>query len=470
MIVDLFAGPGGWDVGSVWAGVDGPLVGIEHDHDANLTATAAGFARVEADVAAYPPRAFGQVDGLIASPPCQAFSLAGKGAGRDAAAELLAHVRACADGWVDPPDRLCGDDVRADLTLQPLRWAWALRPRWVACEQVPPALPLWEETARVLEGWGYSTWAGRLNAEEYGVPQTRTRAFLIARRDGVPAGPPEPTHTAYDARASDGGRTPQPSLFGTGLRPWVSMAEGLGWVDGDRPAPSPTVTTGGGETGGIEVFAGPGSRERARLAIEPIRGAGATERHGDRPERPVDEPAPTVTSRFAATNRWTDAVVRTGTNSMKHSRDPDEMVPYERPLSAPAPTVDAKVGGAWRVRMAGAGAAAERTAGQRPRGTDEPAHTITGAGTAAWVRDRPATTVVGTFRPDVTAAPGWRTETSRQDAPGSVQVTLEQAARLQSFPDGYPWRGSKTSRHAQVGNAVPPLLAAHVLRPLLDRG
>lgn len=82
-----------------------------------------------------------------------------------------------------------------------------------------------------------------------------------------------------------------------------------------------------------------------------------------------------------------------------------------------------------------------------------------------WVHERPSTTVVGSFHPDIQAAPGYRKagDGPRQNAPGSVRISIEQAAVLQSFPADFPWQGSKSKQFQQVGNAIPPLLAKRVL-------
>lgn len=49
----------------------------------------------------------------------------------------------------------------------------------------------------------------------------------------------------------------------------------------------------------------------------------------------------------------------------------------------------------------------------------------------------------------------------------AVRVTTAQAAALQSFPPGWPFHGSKTSQARQIGNAVPPLLALHLIGAVL---
>lgn len=73
LVVDLFGGPGGWDLGARALGID--PVGAERDRWACVTRAAVGLCTIRCDVAslAHEPLV-GRVDGLIGSPPCPAFS------------------------------------------------------------------------------------------------------------------------------------------------------------------------------------------------------------------------------------------------------------------------------------------------------------------------------------------------------------------------------------------------------------
>ncbi len=221
-IIDLFAGAGGWDEGLHQLGHT--ALGIETDPLACATAEAAGHPRLQADIAGLDPTDMGRVWGLIGSPPCQAYSTAGKKLGRQDKQHVIACAHELAAGHDTRPVHLaaCADE-RSLLTVEPLRWALLLRPRWVAMEQVPPVLELWELFADLLEGHGYRTAVGVLSAEQYGVPQSRRRCFLIASLGG-PVQLPSPTHRSYNPRKPDQIKPGEEHLL-----PWVSMADALDW-------------------------------------------------------------------------------------------------------------------------------------------------------------------------------------------------------------------------------------------------
>lgn len=188
--VDLCAGPGGWDLAARDLGID--TIGIENDPAACATRRAAGLPTIQADVRTLDPlHPDLATDGLIASPPCQTFSMAGNGAGRADIDRIIAAIRRLdhAAEFSDP---------RTGLILEALRWILtrhrAGRPyAWVALEQVATVAPIWDAYADVLRELGYGVTTAVLSTECYGVPQQRHRAILIARH-GQPVSMPAPTH------------------------------------------------------------------------------------------------------------------------------------------------------------------------------------------------------------------------------------------------------------------------------------
>lgn len=198
-MVDLFAGPGGLDVAAHWLGLS--VAGVEWDDNACATRRAAGLETVQGDVRDHNPDEFPQATILAGGPPCQTYTVAGAGAGRKALNQVLSFIARMADGDDIATELAALDDERTGLVLQPLRWALEAHRagnayQVIVLEQVPAVLPVWEAMAEVLKTLGYNTVTGILHAEEYGVPQTRRRAIMIANRNLTPV-LPAPTHRRF---------------------------------------------------------------------------------------------------------------------------------------------------------------------------------------------------------------------------------------------------------------------------------
>ncbi|MFF8031119.1 DNA cytosine methyltransferase [Streptomyces sp. NPDC016626] len=89
-IVDLFAGPGGLDVAADVLGHQ--VTGIEWDAGACETRNKAGLDTFQGDVREFRAAFFPYAQVLTGGPPCQTFTVAGHGAGRRALDDVLKYI------------------------------------------------------------------------------------------------------------------------------------------------------------------------------------------------------------------------------------------------------------------------------------------------------------------------------------------------------------------------------------------
>ncbi|MFF4039149.1 DNA cytosine methyltransferase [Streptomyces sp. NPDC001816] len=216
-VIDLFSGAGGFSAGFRAYEPAGPgsspftsVAAVEFDEAAAATYAANfGSAHVaNVDITDWDPKPYaGNVDVIMGGPPCQGFSALHR----------------------NNPDKPKVDDPRNRLWVEYVRVVKAIQPKIFVLENVDRFLAsqefesLREATAKGGALANYTLRWKVLNAADYGVPQARRRAIVIATRNdlGEPLEHPRPTH------ARDAGPA-QPSLddpdgLSTELLPWIRV-------------------------------------------------------------------------------------------------------------------------------------------------------------------------------------------------------------------------------------------------------
>lgn len=241
LVADLFCGAGGSSSGAKRAlarrGLRMDLVAVNHwniaveTHQRNHPEAR----HVCVDLFRTRPRDVvpgGRLDLLMASPTCTFHSRArgGKPISRDQKYGRMTPTQVLR--WVRDLDVRCllVENVPEFVEWGPVHQYAASHPRCLAagCRAERPcrrrAGCYFRAWTRRLEGDGYRVEHRVLNAADFGGATTRSRFFLLGRKDGRPITWPPPTH------AKRGPRVAQGDLFGgVPLKPWRGAREVIDW-------------------------------------------------------------------------------------------------------------------------------------------------------------------------------------------------------------------------------------------------
>lgn len=384
-------------------------------------------------------------DVIVGGPPCQAFARVG----RPKLREIDAHPEAFRH------------DPRARLYHEYLRYVDAFQPLAVLMENVPDVLNhggqnIAGEICEVLEQKGYVCGYTLLNAAFYGVPQMRERMFLIAlRRElGQQVVFPEPTHWAVLPPGYEGSRAVALKLL-NGLDGDVHDYVDPPAARPDRPA---AVTAEQALHDLPPIFA------RRQLA------SGALKRGARRFDQPLPYPKVRRLSAYAELMRsWPgfeapadglrDHVIRYLPRDYElFSRmNPGDQYPeaHRHALAM----LDERIA---QLRQQGRIIRKGSAEYERLRDGIVPPYDA-GKFPNKWRKmwcDQPARTLMAHLGKDSYSHIHYDSEQART-------ISVREAARLQSFPDGFAFCGTMNPAFRQIGNAVPPLMARALAKTIM---
>jgi DNA (cytosine-5)-methyltransferase 1 len=232
-VVDLFSGAGGFSAGFRAYEPTGPgsspfrsIAAVEFDEAAAATyAVNFGGAHVaNIDIATWDPTPYaGKADVIMGGPPCQGFSALHRNNPKKPKAD-------------DPRNRLWAEYVRVVQAIQPKIFVLENVDRFLSSQEFQS---LREATSKGGDLANYTLRSAILNAADYGVPQARRRAIVIATREdlGEPLEHPRPTHTRAPGSSTQARLGEEEGLYPK-LAPWVSVQSA---VFDHTPAEAPSV-------------------------------------------------------------------------------------------------------------------------------------------------------------------------------------------------------------------------------------
>ncbi len=462
--LDLFAGCGGLSLGFQSAGFD--VVGaLEKDppaarsHARNFHKALSGDAfqahARDRDITVTEPEqlvaelelgseAQNSIDLIIGGPPCQSFARVGRAKLR----EVFAHPKAFLE------------DPRANLYLRYLEYVRKLKPIAILMENVPDALNygghnIAQEMCEVLEAMGYVCRYTLLNSAYYGVPQMRERMFLVgyAKELHSQVAFPSPTHWIELPKGYEGSRgvalkalTP-PDLFGDGKTFYVPPPEAS-----SRLPNTPTAKEALGDLPPITLHLEGRLRRGARHFVDgipyptnvPVSGYARMMREWpgyEKKEEILDHVIRYLPRDYAIFRRMNPGdqypqAYRHAEELLQEKieelvKDGVRVAPdtpkYERLKRDTVPPYDpSKFPNKWRKMEA----------------------------------DRPARTLMAHLGKDSYSH-------IHYDSTQARPISVREAARLQSFPDGFVFEGPMNPAFRQIGNAVPPLMAAAIAQEMM---
>ena len=463
-VLDLFAGCGGISLGFQSAGFD--IVGaIEIDEFAAQTHALNFFNgsklhSAPIDITKTDPEDFAQMQGwqdvensvdvIVGGPPCQAFARVGRAKLREVAAHPEAFIH----------------DPRGNLYLRYLAYVKAFKPIALLMENVPDMMNygghnIAQEVADTLEDLGYVCQYTLLNAVHYGVPEMRERMFLVAFAKEISAEQyfPMPTHYHTLPKGYEGSR--QVALK-TILDKNQNISEQSSFVSPPQPASklAPAITAENA-LGDLPVITD-------HLTGKMKRGARNLES-----ETPYTTPKSNSHEYGQLMRSWPNYSTNEGITAHVIRFQPRDFSIFNKMLPGD------QYPEAYKIAVS---LFHERLAKLRAEGY------CLSENTAEYTElfdsivppydpmkfpnkwrkmepDQPARTLMAHLGKDGYSHIHYDSQQQRT-------ISVREAARLQSFPDGFRFSCSMNPAFKQIGNAVPPLLskaiAANMLKQLKE--